>query len=104
LTAGFPSARKQFDSQFQILSLTQSNQTWILALQPRQAAARAFLPELRLFLAAKDFMLTGTELTFKDGSRMRNDFTNIVVNPPLDEKLFEWTPPPDFTVTEPLAK
>jgi outer membrane lipoprotein-sorting protein len=34
---------------------------------------------------------------------MRSDFTNAVVNPPLDEKLFEWTPPDDFKVTNPLA-
>jgi outer membrane lipoprotein-sorting protein len=104
LTAGFPNVRSQFDSQFQLLSLTQSNQDWVLALQPRQAAARALLPEFRVFLATNNFILTGTELVFVDGSRMRNDFTNTVVNPPIDEKIFEWTQPRGYTVTEPFAK
>src|SRR5665213_4033261 len=40
LDAGFPSTRKEFDSQFQILSLTETNGTWLVALQPRSAAAR----------------------------------------------------------------
>ncbi len=35
---------------------------------------------------------------------MRNDFTNAVVNAPLDEKLFQWKAPADFKVTEPFAK
>src|SRR5665213_594448 len=40
LDAGFPHTRKEFDSQFQILSLTETNGTWLVALQPRSAAAR----------------------------------------------------------------
>jgi outer membrane lipoprotein-sorting protein len=104
LDAGFPRTRKEFDSQFQIQSLAQTNGTWLLALQPRSAAARQIMPELRLSLTTNDFSLAGTELVFVDGSRMRNDFTNAVANPVLDEGLFQWKPPPDFKVTEPFAK
>jgi outer membrane lipoprotein-sorting protein len=39
-----------------------------------------------------------------DGSRMRSDFTHLMVNVSLDKKMFHWTPPADFTVTEPFAK
>jgi hypothetical protein len=35
---------------------------------------------------------------------MRNDFTNAVANPTLEEHLFEWSPPADFKVTEPFGK
>jgi len=35
---------------------------------------------------------------------MRNDFTNAVLNPGLDENLFTWKPEADFKVTEPMAK
>jgi outer membrane lipoprotein-sorting protein len=104
LDAGFPSTRVQFDAQFQIQSLAETNGAWLLALQPRQAAAREIMPNLRVFLSTNDFSLTGTELVFVDGSHMRNDFTNAVVNAPLDEKMFQWTAPADFKVTEPFAK
>ena len=52
------------------------------------------MPELRIGLATNDFSLASTEMVFVDGSRMRNDFTNAVLNPALDETLFEWSRPP----------
>jgi outer membrane lipoprotein-sorting protein len=104
LDAGFPRTRKEFDAQFQIQSLIETNGTWLLALQPRSAAARQLMPELRLHLTTNDYSLAATELVFVDGSRMRNEFTNTVANGVVDENLFQWTPPPDFKVTEPFAK
>jgi outer membrane lipoprotein-sorting protein len=104
LQAGFPRDRKEFDAQFKILSLTETNEAWQMSLQPRSAFARRMMPELRLSLATNDFSLASTEIVFVDGSRMRNDFTNAVLNPALDEKLFKWTSPADFKVIEPLAK
>jgi outer membrane lipoprotein carrier protein len=104
LDAGFPRTRQEFDAQFQLQSLTETNHTWLLALQPRSPGARQFMPELQVNLATNNFSLVGTELVFVDGSRMRSDFTNITVNVPLDKSLFQWKPPADFTVTEPFAR
>ena len=104
LQVGFPRDRKEFDAQFQILSLMQTNGAWQMSLQPNSPFARRMMPELRIDLATNDFSLTGTELVFVDGSRMRNDFTNAVMNPPLDENLFEWMPPSDFKIVEPLKR
>lgn len=104
LDAGFPSNRADLDSRFQVLSLAETNGAWQLTLQPRSAFARKMMREIRVGLATNDFSLTSTELVFVDGSRMRNDFTNSVLNPAFDEKIFNWTPDPDFKVTEPLAK
>jgi len=104
LQAGFPRDRKEFEAQFQVLSLEETNGAWQLALQPRSAFARKMMPELRIGLATNDFSLASTELVFVDGSRLRNDFTNALLNPALDKQVFEWTPPADFKVTEPLAK
>jgi len=104
LQAGFPRDRKEFESQFQILSLVETNGTWQLALQPKSVFARRMMPELNIGLTTNDFSLASTELVFVDGSRMRNDFTNAVLNPPLDEKLFKWTPPADFKVTNPFTQ
>jgi outer membrane lipoprotein-sorting protein len=104
LQAGFPHARQQFEAQFQILSLDETNGDWLLALQPKGEFARQMMPELCLGLVTNDFSLASTEMIFVDGSRMRNDFTNAVLNPALDPKTFEWIPPADFQVTEPLAQ
>jgi outer membrane lipoprotein-sorting protein len=104
LDAGFPRTRQEFDAQFQTQSLTATNGTWLVALQPRRAAAREIMPELRVILTTNDFSLAGTELVFVDGSRMRNDMTNVVMNAPLDETMFQWKAPADFKVTEPFAK
>lgn len=104
LQAGFPRDRKEFDAEFQILSLTVTNSTWLLSLQPKSIFARRMMPELHIGLATNDFSLASTELVFVDGSRMRNDFTNAVLNPTLDETLFKWTAPEDFKVTNPFAK
>jgi outer membrane lipoprotein-sorting protein len=104
LQSGFPRDRKEFDSQFQILSLTETNGIWQMSLQPKSKFARQMMPELRIGLATNDFSLASTELIFVDGSRLRNDFTNAVLNPPLDKKNFEWSPPDDFKVTNPFAR
>jgi len=103
LQAGFPRSRAEFEAQFQVRSLTETNGDWRFALQPKSKFAAQLMPELQISVATNDFSLTRTELIFVDDSRMRSDFTNAVVNPPLAEKLFEWTPPADFKVTNPLA-
>ena len=104
LQAGFPHDRKEFDAQFKILSLAETNGAWQLSLQPKSIFTKRMMPELRIGLATNDFSLVSTELVFVDGSRMRNDFTNAVLNPTLDEKIFEWTPPADFKVVNPFAR
>jgi len=104
LQAGFPASRQQFESEFQVLSLTETNGVWQLGLQPQAPFARQMMPQLYLGLATNNFSLVSTEMIFADGSRMRNDFTNTVLNPVLDPKLFEWQPPPDYKITEPMQE
>jgi outer membrane lipoprotein-sorting protein len=45
-----------------------------------------------------------TEMRFADGSSLRNDFTNVLLNPTIDPAKFETALPADFTVTEPLRR
>src|SRR6185295_13093852 len=99
LDAGFPRDRAAFDAQFRILSLTETNTSWVLGLQPTSAFARKMMKEIRVGVATNDFSLTSSELVFIDGSRMRNDFVNAVLNPGFDEKVFTWKPEGDFKVT-----
>lgn len=103
LQAGMPHNREEFESQFQIESLTETNGTWQLTLQPKSAFARQLMPELRLGLATNDFSLASTEMVFVDGSRLRSDFTNAVLNPGLDREIFKAEPPAGFKIIEPLS-
>ena len=104
LEAGFPKSRADLDERFRVLSLAETNQTYVLALQPKAAAARRIMPEIRIGLAAGTFTLASTELLFTDGSTMRNDFTNSIVNPPGETGVFDWQPPADYKITSPFAK
>jgi len=104
LEAGFPHNRAELESRFRIVSLAETNGSWQLTLQPASAFAQKLMREITVGLATNSFALTSTELTFVDGSRMRNDFTNAVKNPKLDEGVFLWQPPADFKITEPLGK
>ncbi len=104
LQAGFPRSRDEFDSEYNILSLTETNGAYNLALQPKSPAARQMMSQLQIGLSTTDYTLTSTELTFADGSTLRNDFTNTALNPALDKTMFNWTPPADYTVVNPLSQ
>jgi outer membrane lipoprotein-sorting protein len=102
LEAGFPRRQADVQAQYHILSQTVKDHTCTLVLQPRSAAARRMIPQIKIDLDTNDFSLRATELQFADGSTMRNDFTNLVLNPRLDERLFTPAIPADYKQTEPL--
>ncbi len=102
LEAGFPRSQEQLEAQYDILSQSAKGETCELVLQPKSPAARRMMPQLTIDFDTKDFSLRGTELHFADGSSMRNDFKNPVLNPPMEEKLFAPTIPPDYKSVEPL--
>src|SRR5499427_1115513 len=83
LEAGFPRSQAEMESRFRIVSQTVSNQTCELALQPRSASARQMMPLLKIAFDTNSLSLKGTELQFADGSTMRNDFTNAILNPSI---------------------
>ncbi len=92
------------ESQYNILSEKTASSTCELAMQPKSAAARRMIPQIKVDFDIHNFSLVGTELQFADGSTMRNDFKNEVLNPPIDQKLLEPEIPPDYKVVEPLNK
>jgi outer membrane lipoprotein-sorting protein len=104
LEAGFPRERGDFDARFRVLSLTEAGGSWQIELQPASAFARKMMKRIRVGVATNDFALTSTELEFIDGSVMRNDFTNGVFNAGFGGEVFEWKPPADFKVSQPLGK
>jgi outer membrane lipoprotein-sorting protein len=104
LQAGFPRSQADLESQFNVLSQTADDQKCTVVLEPKSAGARQMMPRLRIEIDSRNFSLLSTQLDFADGSTLRNDFTNPVLNPKLDELLFSPKIPTDYKTVEPLKK
>ncbi len=102
LEAGFPHSQTEVEARFRILSQTRSNAVTHLTLQPKSSVARRMMPELNISFGTNDLALRSTEMVFADGSRMRNDFTNQVLNPKLAEEFFTPKLGGDYKIVEPL--
>jgi outer membrane lipoprotein-sorting protein len=104
LDASLPRDRATMEKNFRLLSATATNSILQMTLQPRSDSARKFIGEIVIGFHTNDFTIAATEMRFADGSRLRNDFSNVVLNLPIEPKLFEADLPPDYTVVEPLKK
>jgi outer membrane lipoprotein-sorting protein len=104
LEAGFPRSQAALDSQYNILGQKTSNPVCELTLQPKSAAARRLMPQIKIGVDTSNSSLRWTELQFADGATLRNDFKNPVLNPPVNEQSFVYQPPPDYKIVEPLKK
>ncbi|HEY9510706.1 MAG TPA: outer membrane lipoprotein carrier protein LolA [Verrucomicrobiae bacterium] len=102
IEAGFPRSQKDLESRFRIAAQNITNDVCEVSLQPKSASARRLMPQIKIAFGTNDFALRATELQFADGSIMRNDFTNAVLNPKLDESLFAPKIENDFKVVEPM--
>ena len=104
MDASLPRDRAAMEERFRLLSAAETNSLLQMTLQPRSASARKFISEILIAFRTNDFAIAVTELKFSDGSSLRNDFTNTVLNRPMDPELFEAKLPPDVTVVEPLRQ
>ena len=104
LDASLPRDRATMEKSFQLLSAVATNATLQMTLQPRSEAARKFIGQIVIGFHTNDFTIAVTEMKFADGSKLHNDFTNVVLNQPIEPKMFEADLPSDFTVSEPLKK
>lgn len=102
LDASFPRDRATMEARFRLLSAMETNSMLQMTLQPKSASARKFISEILLGFRTNDFSIAITEMKFADGSTLRNDFTNAVLNRPIAPAVFEAKLGPDFTVVEPL--
>ena len=102
LDASLPRDRATMEKNFRLLSATETNSILRMTLQPRSDSARKFIGEVVIGFHTNDFTIATTEMKFADGSILRNDFTNVVLNLPIEPRVFEAELPPDFTVVEPL--
>jgi outer membrane lipoprotein-sorting protein len=102
LEAGFPRTREELESKFHIISETATNGAHEVTLQPKSASARRLIPQIKVAFSTNDFSLRATEIQFADGSTMRNDFADAILNPKLEESIFTPAISSDFKVVEPL--
>ena len=104
LDASLPRDRATMEKSFRLLSAMETNSILQMTLQPRSEAARKFIGQIVIGFRTNDFTIAVTEMKFADGSKLHNDFTNVVLNAPIEPKLFTADLPPDYTVSEPLKK
>ena len=104
MDATLPRDRTTMEERFRLLSAAETNSLLQMTLQPKSASARKFISEILIAFRTNDFAIAVTELKFADGSSLRNDFTNTVLNRPMDPALFDVKLGPDFTVVEPLRQ
>jgi outer membrane lipoprotein-sorting protein len=104
LDATLPRDRATMEKNFSLLSAAETNSMLQMTLQPRSDSAHKFISEILIGFHTNDFTIAATEMEFADGSTLRNDFTNVILNQPIDPAQFEAKLPPDFTVVEPLKQ
>jgi len=88
MEVGFPRDAAEFRSRFELVEISTNAAGVRLRLHPRSAAARRLMPELTVGLDPDLSALRTTEMTFADGSRMRNEFHSVITNGPMADDLF----------------
>lgn len=104
LDAGFPRNAADIEGRYNIVSQSVQGPLGKLVLEPKSASARKLMQRITIEFDGARKTLVATELQLADGSSMRNDFKNQVLNPKVDEKLFNPEIPPDYKVSEPFKK
>lgn len=104
LDAGFPRSRAEIDSRFNLLSQTTTNGIHEIVLQPKAETARRMMPQIKIGFETATFALHSTELQFADGSTMQNVFSNAVLNPKIEDAVFNPALDPAYKIVEPLKK
>ena len=104
MDVSIPRDRATMEEHFQLLSATITNSILQMTLQPKSTSARQFVGALQIGFHTNNFVIADSEMEFSDGSTLKNDFTNLVANQPMDPKLFETNIPADYSVVNPLAQ
>jgi outer membrane lipoprotein-sorting protein len=104
LDVSLPRDRASMEEHFQLLSAAETNGTLQMTLQPKSVSARQFVGNMVIGFHTNDFTIADSEMRFSDGSTLRNDFTNVVFNQPMNSSLFDTNLPADYSVVEPLNR
>ena len=106
LVLGFPSSAATFRDRY-VLVRSRLNDAEepirSFELQPKNATSGRFLALAVLDVRAFDQRLMATEFHFPDGSSMRNEFAEPVVNGLVEDARFQLNVPDGWLVSEPLV-
>ena len=104
MDASLPRDRASMEEHFKLVSATLTNSVLQMTLQPRSEAARKMIGQVMVGFRTNDYIIAETEMKFADGSKLHNNFTNIVLNQAFAPELFDEKLPADYTVSEPLKQ
>ena len=88
LEVGFPRDAALFFERYRLLSVQESEGKLRFELEPAATEARRLLSGVAIEVSSAHQLLA-TELSFPDGSTMRNDFANLEAQSTLPDDLFE---------------
>ena len=88
----FPLAKNydDFDRKFEVLSVSVTGDRCHAELLPRDPQARKYLEAFRLDFQTDSGALLDFEIALRDGSALRNDFTNVRLNAKIDAHVFDY--------------
>lgn len=88
----FPLAKDfaDFQRQFEVLALSAVDSRTKIEIAPRDQQARKFMKVIKIEFDATTGHLQSFEMAFKDGSSLRNEFSNVRVNQKFDRALFDY--------------
>jgi len=86
LATDFP----DFNRKFEILAVSTEGTRCHLEILPRDAQARKFLSALKIDFDTRTSHMISFEMVTRDGSSMRNEFSNVRVNEKIDRRVFEF--------------
>jgi len=91
----FPLAKDfaDYNRQFETLAVSTTEGRCHLEVLPRDVQQRKFLAAIKIDFDSATGHLLAFELDTKEGSSMRNDFTNVRMNEKIDRHVFDY----DFT-------
>lgn len=79
-----------FNRKFEILAVSTEGNRCHLEILPRDVQARKFLSALKIDFDTKTSHMISFEMVTRDGSSMRNEFSNVRVNQKIDRSTFEF--------------
>jgi outer membrane lipoprotein-sorting protein len=88
----FPMAKSfdDFNRQFEVEAISTDGDRCHAELQPRDPQARKFLDTLSIDFDTGSGRLLSFEAKTRDGSSLRNDFTNVRLNQKIDPHVFDF--------------
>jgi outer membrane lipoprotein carrier protein len=91
----FPLAKDftDFNNRFEVLSVKTEGDRCHFEIAPRDVQSKKFLEAIRIDFDTANGHLLVFEMAFRDGSSMRNEFSNVKMNQKIDRHVFDF----DFT-------